>query len=132
MEAFPTFESIADLKKSQVHYNHYNIFHILERKLLLRLKSQEIAAANSEEKAPDPDAECSELDKSTLAYKMYHNLTLPPIPPRYHQLNLPPHWFIDVVHNQKKRRVHRKSHGLIPFKELAQLVATNHKSSDYE
>ena len=74
----------------------------------------------------------SKLNTSTLAYKMYQNLSLPPLPQRYQCLNLPSHWFIDVVHNQKKRRAHRKSHGLIPFKELAQIIARNHKSADYE
>lgn len=126
----PTFQSTSHLKKSQVHYNHYNIFHILERKRLLWAKRKDVAdlAAISQLEAE----KTSEPDKSTLAYKMYHSLTLPPLPSRYHKLNLPSHWFIDLVQNQKKRRLHRKSHGLIPFRELAQLVANNHKAADFD
>ena len=130
-----SFESITELKKFQVHYNHYNVFHILERKRLLLAKAREVAAANNGDEKADPVdsiAEQTELDETTMAFKMYHSLSLPPLPPRYHELNLPPHWFIDIVHNQTKRRIHRKSHGLIPFKELAKLIADNHKTADYE
>lgn len=135
MNFFSSFESAADLKKSQVQYNHYNVFHILERKRVLHNKTMEMAAAKdgSDGQASDVLKENqSNLDMSTLAYKMYQNLSLPPLPKRYQCLNLSSHWFIDVVHNQKKRRAHRKSHGLIPFKELAQIIADNHKSADYE
>ena len=131
-----TFSSISELKESQVHYNHYNVFHILERKRLLHIKSIEVGAANGDQDKKSAEASNApkgdELDTSTMAYKMYHSLDLPPIPPRYHDLNLPSHWLIDIAHNQKKRRVHRKSHGLIPFKELARMIADNHKSVDYE
>lgn len=130
-----SLSSIAELKECQVNYNHYNVFHILERKRLLHIKSIEVGASNGddEKKAADTsNAQKDELDKTTMAYKMYHSLDLPPIPPRYHDLNLPSHWLIDLANNQKKRRVHRKSHGLIPFKELARMIADNHKSVDYE
>jgi len=45
MDSFSSFQSAADLKKSQVHYNHYNVFHILERKRVLHFKAIEMAAA---------------------------------------------------------------------------------------
>jgi hypothetical protein len=129
---FPTFKSIAELKQSQVHYNHYNVFHILERKLLLHNKAIEIAASKDAPVNAGTNESTAEPDKSTDGYKMYHSLIFPPLPPRYHCLNLPPHWFVDLVNHQNKRRPHRKSHGLIPFKELAQMIADNHKSADYE
>lgn len=69
---------------------------------------------------------------TALATAMYKELDIPPLPPRFSNLGLPPTWFIDIVANQKKKRIHRKTHGLIPFKELAQIIADNYKSVDYE
>ena len=72
------------------------------------------------------------IDVSKNPYIKYKPLNLPPLPRRYNHLPLTSNWFLELISNQDKKRQHRKSHGLIPFKELAQTVAKSYREIDDE
>ena len=73
------------------------------------------------------------IDISNLPLVKHKQLVLPPLCPRYAHLPLTENWFLELqAHQQGKKRLHRKSHGLIPFRELAQMVSKNYREIDDE
>lgn len=93
---------------------------MLERQLLLQSRGGGINAVENQ------------IDVSKNPYIKYKPLNLPPLPRRYNHLPLTSNWFLELISNQDKKRQHRKSHGLIPFKELAQTVAKSYREIDDE
>ena len=93
---------------------------MLERQLLLQSRGGGINAVENP------------IDVSKNPYIKYKPLNLPPLPRRYNHLPLTSNWFLELISNQDKKRQHRKSHGLIPFKELAQTVAKSYREMDDE
>mmetsp|Transcript_13808 Transcript_13808/g.29401 ORF Transcript_13808/g.29401 Transcript_13808/m.29401 type:complete len:749 (-) Transcript_13808:256-2502(-) len=105
-------------KRRTKKYNNFNIFFMLERQLLLQSRGGGI------------DAIENPIDTSDSPLIKYKELRLPPLCRRYNHLPLTSNWFLELLANQNKKRPHRKSHGLIPFKELAQTVAKNYREID--
>ena len=93
---------------------------MLERQLLLQSRGGGINAVENP------------IDVSKNAYIKYKPLNLPQLPRRYNHLPLTSNWFLELISNQDQKRQHRKSHGLIPFKELAQTVAKSYREIDDE
>ena len=93
---------------------------MLERQLLLQSRGGGINAVENP------------IDVSKNPYIKYKPLNLPSLPRRYNHLPLTSNWFLELISNQDKKRQHRKSHGLIPFKELAQTVAKSYREMDDE
>lgn len=93
---------------------------MLERQLLLQSRGGGI------------DAVKNPIDTSESPLIKHKELHLPPLCRRYDHLPLTSNWFLELLANQNKKRPHRKSHGLIPFKELAQIVAKNYREIDDE
>jgi len=91
---------------------------MLERQLLLQSRGGGI------------DAVDKPIDTSDAPLVKHKELHLPPLCRRYNHLPLTSNWFLELLANQNKKRPHRKSHGLIPFKELAQTVAKNYREID--
>lgn len=88
-------------------YNHYNLYFILERELFLQQRGV----------SPTTD-----LTKAT--HVDYTGLDLPPMPARYSSITLQEEWYL----NKKKKRSHKKSHGLISFKDMADMVSYRWKN----
>jgi len=106
-------------KKRGKRYNSFNIFFMLERQLILHSRGGGI---NAIEKP---------IDTSHLPLVKHKDLSLPPLCERYDHLPLTKNWFLELQANQAgKKRAHKKSHGLIPFKELAQVVAKSYREID--
>ncbi|KAL7542361.1 hypothetical protein ACHAWF_007161 [Thalassiosira exigua] len=103
-------------------YNRYNIYFIYERERIVRSKSGETA--------PPPRHE-SEGEGNEKSDGAYDDLVFPPLPARYaHLSDLPTK--ILVAGREKKRRPHRKTHGVASFKGLAREIATSWKTVDKE
>eukprot|EP00581_Thalassiosira_minuscula_P014630 CAMPEP_0183716732 /NCGR_PEP_ID=MMETSP0737-20130205/10521_1 /TAXON_ID=385413 /ORGANISM="Thalassiosira miniscula, Strain CCMP1093" /LENGTH=911 /DNA_ID=CAMNT_0025946029 /DNA_START=163 /DNA_END=2895 /DNA_ORIENTATION=- len=101
-------------------YNRYNIYFILERERLIRAKG----GSTDWTKGADVGAKWSIKEG-------YDNLNLPPLPSRFaHIDNIPEGWC--VADKIKKRRRHRKVHGMLPFRELAKSIADTWKAVDKE
>ena len=111
-------------------YNSYNIFFMLERQLLLHIRGGEF---DSHKATDGKENHHVPLDISSLPYdvRRYMDLDLPPLCERYMDLSLSPlNWFVELLARRDEKRVHRKSHGLVPFAELSRIVARNHKDID--
>ena len=112
--------------KKNYNYNYYNVYFMLERQLILHSLGSD---ADIGTKRRDP------LDVTTLSpdARRYVDLDLPPLCRRYADLSLSPHgWFVELLAGRNEKRVHRKSHGLVPFGELAKIVARNYREADQE
>jgi hypothetical protein len=96
-------------------YNRYNIFYMLERERMLQSNS-------SYKKKPSGDLS----GKSTHGYE---DLDLPDLPPQYASLDLSSDWFVPG-RRMNKKRVHKKTHGLASFQEIARVVADGWKNID--
>jgi len=107
-------------KKRTKKYNNFNIFFMLERQLLLQSRGGGINAIETP------------IDTSDSPMTKHKELHLPPLCHRYNHLPLTSKWFLELLANRDKKRPHRKSHGLIPFKELAQEIAKNYREIDDE
>ena len=113
-------------------YNSYNIYFMLERQLLLHSRGgmcigDDAATIGTKRREP--------LDVTTLSadVRRFVDLDLPPLCGRYADLPLSPNgWFVELIAKRDEKRVHKKSHGLVPFVELAKIVAKNHKDADEE
>lgn len=103
-------------------YSPYNLYYILEHRLLL----QEKGVVLDKESSQDGDNDLFLGDMNS-----YCSVKVPPLPTRYRSLVLPKNWF---VHGKKKqkRREHRKAHRVISFTELSRVVAARWKSIDKE
>ncbi len=103
-------------------YSPYNLYYILEHRLLL----QEKGVVLEKESSPDGDNDLHLGDMNS-----YCSVNIPTLPSRYRSLVLPKNWF---VHGKKKekRREHRKAHGVISFTELSRVVAARWKCIDDE
>ncbi|KAL3769004.1 hypothetical protein ACHAW5_007830 [Stephanodiscus triporus] len=95
----------------------YNIFFQLERAFILQvnLKAE-----------PDSDDAAKIFHLSQPTYS-----GLPPLPRRYASLILTYDWFLPGKEQRRKRK-HRKSHGVISFHDLSAMVATAWKTVDHE
>lgn len=84
----------AKLKHLARPYNVYNIFFILERARLIQQASVCVQAANIFTPAiqSPPSSDCSG----------YELLYLPELPPRYHDLQLPPNWYVPGKNAKRK------------------------------
>lgn len=125
----PTLPPLAVLRKQKYKkrtkkYNNFNIFFMLERQLLLHSRG-----GGGIDAVKNPVDVTSEVDSPLAKHK---DLKLPGLCRRYNHLPLTANWFLELLANQNKKRPHRKSHGLIPFKELAQTIAKNYKEIDEE
>ncbi|EED89616.1 predicted protein [Thalassiosira pseudonana CCMP1335] len=119
----PPKEKKRSYLKQDRPYNHYNLFYILERELLLQSRG---ASSSSDIDArfgtlPDPTRTPTILKYTSISSK------LPPLPPRYSKLQLPDDWY---VHGKNKKRAHKKSHGIATFSEITTTVAENWKAAD--
>ena len=93
-------------------YTSYNLFFQLEREYLLQTK---LGHKPNIQKLFNPK------DKS--------NYQGPPLPPRYASLILPYDWHIPGKEKRRKRS-HRKSHGMLSFHEMNRQVSSNWKTID--
>jgi len=93
-------------------YTSYNLFFQLEREYLLQTK---LGHKPNIKKLFNPE------DKS--------NYQGPPLPPRYASLILPYDWHIPGKEKRRKRS-HRKSHGILGFHEMNRQVSSNWKTID--
>ena len=109
-------------------FNHYNLFFILERELLLQSKGviTELFSAAKESLAPGSSS--SRLSFGDKNYYGYIGIELPPMPSRYHSLVLPYDWFVHGKRRDKNPRKHRKSHGAASFVDIAKTIGSNWKS----
>ena len=101
-------------------YNHYNLYFILERELVLQERGvfPKEPPAKTGRGVQRSDSTGSEVD--------YSDIDLPPLPLRYAALALPDGWYI----HRKKKRAHVKTHGIISFREMATMVANRWKQED--
>jgi hypothetical protein len=112
-------------------YNSYNVFFMLERQLLLHSRGGGVVGNATTTKATRRDP----VDLSTLSpdVQLYVNLDLPPLCRRYADLPLShDNWFVEMLSGRDHKRVHKRSHGLVPFGDMARIVARNHKEADDE
>lgn len=73
------------------------------------------------------------IDESSYAWKMYKDFVVPPLPPAYAHLNLPPHWLLHMFCKKNKKRSHKKSEdAVMSFKDLAMKIADGYKKVDDE
>jgi hypothetical protein len=97
-------------------YTEYNLFFQLEREYILQI-----------ELGFKPDYEPSEIfDPSDSSH--YQG---PPLPSRYSDLILLQDWHLPGKERRRKRR-HRKTHGMIGFQELSLKIADGWKNIDAE
>jgi hypothetical protein len=80
-------------------YNVYNIFFILERARLVQA---------CEQAAMYKAAPAKHMPSSSADFTGYDLLCLPDLPPRYHDLLLPPDWFVP---GKNAKRKHVATHG---------------------
>ncbi len=81
-------------------YNVYNIFFILER---ARIVQAAIEHATNGATTP-----AKQLQSSSADFSGYDLLCLPDLPPRYHDLILPPDWYVS---GKNAKRKHVATHG---------------------
>jgi len=113
-------------------YNSYNVFFMLERQLLLHSRGGGVVGNATTTKATRLDPA---VDFSTLSpeVQLYVNLDLPPLCRRYADLPLSnDNWFVEMLLGSVNKRVHKRAHGLVPFCDMARIVARNHKEADDE
>ena len=91
----------------------YNIFFQLERAFILQFN------LNAE---IDIEVAANVFDINQPTYA-----GLPPLPPRYASLILPYDWFLPGKEQRRKRK-HRKSHGVISFHDLSAMIVTAWKA----
>lgn len=104
-------------KRSIKRYNNFNIFFMLERQLILYSRGGAVQIRST----PSPKVQ------------LYADLVLPPPCSRYADLPLSPdNWFVELLAGRDHKRQHRKSHGLVPFRDLARIIAKNYKQADYD
>lgn len=112
-------------KRNNKRYNPYNIFFMLERQLMLHARGGGVNALQNP----------IDTSISPLAHPN-KRLILPPLSAcrRYTHLPLTNNWFLELQATQQKnkKRLHRKTHGLIPFREMAQTCAKNYREMDFE
>jgi hypothetical protein len=71
--------------------------------------------------------------RSPGAVQGHINLVLPSLCQRYEDLPLSlDNWFEELLATRDSKRRHCKSHGLIPFADLARIIATNYREIDHE
>ena len=108
-----TTQIVVDTDTSVIRpYTSYNLFFQLEREYLLQTK---LGHKPNIKKLFNPK------DKS--------NYQGPPLPPRYASLILPYDWHIPGKEKRRKRS-HRKSHGILGFHELNRQVSSSWKTID--
>ena len=117
-------------KKSSTYvqaHNQYNIFFILEHKLILQSRGVFPYDAYSSTKHSQfkPDVHSRRNNEYMV------DLAIPPLPSRYSSLILPDDWFVPGRKKLEKRK-HTKTHGVISFKDVAHFTATNWKNIDQE
>ena len=113
-------------------YNSYNVFFMLERQLLLHSRGGGVVGNATTTKATrrDPAVDFSALSPEV---QLYVNLDLPPLCRRYADLPLSnDNWFVEMLLGRDNKRVHKRGHGLVPFGDMARIVARNHKEADDE
>lgn len=127
-------------------YNNYNIFFMLERQRLLQSRGGAMAitvggAATSTADVVTPAVEvdtnrprpsAGNEENPTLPPRAGHtNLVLPALCRRYADLPLSRNnWFEELLAMRDSKRRHCKSHGLIPFADLARIIAANYREID--
>ena len=103
-------------KKSKIidqPYNHYDLYFILEHKLLLQSKG--LITDFLKDALAKSSSRFIRLAKSDG----YWDLDLPPMPPRFNAAVLPSDWFVHGKNDKTKKRVHTKTHGCTSFVEIA-------------
>lgn len=116
---------------STKRYNSYNIFFMLERRLLLHSRGVQFDGEEVTKWMKNGDL----MDVSSLSsdVRRYVDLDLPPLCRRYADLPLLGNsWFIVLLMGRDEKRIHKRSHGLVPFADLARIVARNYKEIDEE
>jgi len=103
---------VADTPSVIRPYTSYNLFFQLEREYLLQTKL-----------GHKPNI------KKLFDTKDESNYQGPPLPPRYASLILPYDWHIPGKEKRRKRS-HRKSHGILGFHEMNRQVSSNWKTID--
>jgi len=111
-------------------YNSYNIFFILERKLLLETR-QSGAAAASPAKTARPRPSSPDAGAPVASLTGYEYVEVPPLPLRYQHLqsSMEANWY-DPGRKKNVKRRHGKSHGVASFREIAKTTADNWKVID--
>ena len=92
-------------------YNRYNLYFILERERLIQMRGGHTSTRRSTDV----------VDSSFW-------VELPPLPPRYDGILMPVNWYFPIKKNGK--RLHRKTHGVASFRELARTIAASWKTID--
>ena len=143
------------MKSSMKRYNNYNIFFMLERRRLL-LQSRggamaitvggvatssvvtpavdSVVEVNNRPRPSNNDITKEEENlRPPGAVRGYTNLVLPALCRRYADLPLScNNWFEELVATRDSKRRHCKRQGLIPFVDLARMIATNYREVDGE
>jgi hypothetical protein len=104
---------------------------MLERQLLLHSRGGGLVCNIATIKTTSRDP----VDVSALSpeVRQYVDLDLTPLCRRYAGLPLSPdNWFVEILSGRDDKRVHRRSHGLVPFGDMAMIVARNYKEVDKE
>jgi hypothetical protein len=138
---------------SMKRYNNYNIFFMLERQRLLQSRqgamaitiggvaatdTADVGAVGSVEVSNRPRPSINDIteEENLLppgAVRGYNNLVLPALCRRYADLPLSrTNWFKELLATKDSKRWHCKSHGLIPFADLARIIAKNYREVDDE
>ena len=140
------------MKFSMKRYNNYNIFFMLERQRLLQSRqgamaitiggvaataTADVGAVDSVEVDNRPRPSINDITEENLlppgAVRGYTNLVLPALCRRYADLPLSHNnWFEELLATRDSKRRHCKSHGLIPFADLARIIAKNYREVDDE
>ena len=107
------------IMSSNYPFNEYNLFLILEKHRISKLKELYHSKRFSRSKAA--------ADERTSKVDRYEGIELPKLPPRYQHLDLPDDWFVS---GSKSQRSHRKLHELISFQKLSINSSKEWKSLD--
>jgi hypothetical protein len=141
------------MKFSMKRYNNYNIFFMLERQRLLQSRqgamaitiggvaataTADVGAVDSVEVSNRPRPSINDIteEENLLppgAVRGYTNLVLPALCRRYADLPMScNNWFEELLATRDSKRRHCKSHDLIPFADLARIIAKNYREVDDE
>lgn len=115
----------AKARSVQKPFNNYNVFYILERHRIIYARQRDRGGRLP---SPSSNGDIHRMDGNKTGYE---DLELPSLPPRYAHLKtvMPANWYVPGKNKNKKRK-HKKTHGVISFKEIATIVSENWKAID--
>lgn len=114
----PNTNIIDAAKKRKRPYNRYNVYFIFERARLIKSLGS------------DPNANEPPSSLPRHVEPGFEPLVFPPLPTRFRDVQMHPDWYIPW--RKKEKRVHRKTHGVSSFADLAKNIAASWKVVDDE